>query len=109
MLSEFVRVAAVGDIAPGEMRTVEIGQEYIFLARIGDEYFALDGFCTHAEGFLAEGYLLEEYCEVECPIHEGAFDLRTGAVTNPPAEEPVVVYTVRIEGDDIMVGPKPQP
>ena len=106
MLSEFVRVATVGDIAPGEMRTVEVGREYVLLARIGDEYFALDGFCTHAEGFLSEGYLLEEYCEVECPIHEGAFDLRTGAVTNPPAEEPVVAYAVRIEGGEIMVGPR---
>jgi nitrite reductase/ring-hydroxylating ferredoxin subunit len=106
MLSEFVKVATVGDIASGEMRTIEVGEEYVLLARIGDEYFALDGFCTHAEGFLAEGYLLEEYCEVECPIHEGAFDLRTGAVTNPPAEEAVVAYTVRIEGDEIIVGPR---
>ena len=106
MLSGFVKVATLGDIAPGEMQTVEVGSEYILVARIGDEYFALDGFCTHAEGFLSEGYLLEDYCEVECPIHEGAFDLRTGAVTNPPAEEPVVAYEVRIEGDDILVGPK---
>ncbi|MDE2836001.1 MAG: non-heme iron oxygenase ferredoxin subunit [Chloroflexota bacterium] len=106
MLSEFVKVATLGDIAPGEMQTVEVGSEYILVARIGDEYFALDGFCTHAEGFLSEGYLLEDYCEVECPIHEGAFNLRTGEVTNPPAEEPVVAYEVRIEGDDILVGPR---
>ena len=109
MLTEFTKIAEVGDIAPGQMRTCRTGSEYILLARIGDEYFALDGFCSHADGFLADGYLMEEYCEVECPIHEGAFDLRTGAVTNPPAEEPVVAYSVRIEGDDIMVGPKPQP
>ena len=107
MLSEFVRVGTVGDIAPGEMQTIEVAGEYILVARIGDEYFALDGFCTHAEGFLSEGYLLEEYCEVECPIHEGAFHLRTGEVTNPPAEDPIVAYDVRIEGDDILVGPKP--
>ena len=106
MLSEFVKVAALGDIAPGEMQTVEVGSEYILVARIGDEYFALDGFCTHAEGFLSEGYLLEDYCEVECPIHEGAFNLRTGEVTNPPAEVPIVTYQVRIEGDDILVGPR---
>ena len=105
MLTEFVKVANVSDLAPSEMRTVKIDQEYVFIARIGDEYFALDGFCSHADGFLADGYLHENLCEVECPIHEGAFDLRSGKVTNPPAETPVVAYAVRIAGEDIMVGP----
>lgn len=106
MLSEFVKVAKVGDLDPGEMRTVRLDREYLFLARLGDEYFALDGFCTHADGFLADGRLLEDLCEIECPIHEGAFDLRTGAVTNPPAEQPVTAYQVRIEGGDVWVGPR---
>lgn len=106
MLTEFTKIAEVGDVAPGQMRTCRTGSEYVLLARIGDEYFALDGFCSHADGFLADGYLLGEYCEVECPIHEGAFNLRTGAVTNPPAEVPVVAYEVRIEGSDILAGPR---
>jgi nitrite reductase/ring-hydroxylating ferredoxin subunit len=106
MLTEFVKVAKVSDLAPRQMRTVRIDQEYVFIARIGDEYFALDGFCSHADGFLADGYLHEDLCEIECPIHEGAFDLRTGEVTNPPAEGPVVSYCVRIDGDDVMVGPR---
>jgi len=106
MLTEFVKVANVADLAPNEMRTVKIDQEYVFIARLGDEYFALDGFCSHADGFLADGYLHENLCEIECPIHEGAFDLRTGEVTNPPAEEAVVSYIVRIDGEDIMAGPR---
>jgi nitrite reductase/ring-hydroxylating ferredoxin subunit len=106
MLTKFVKVANVTDLAPNEMRTVKIDQEYVFIARLGDEYFALDGFCSHADGFLADGYLHETLCEIECPIHEGAFDLRTGEVTNPPAEDAVVSYIVRIEGEDIMAGPR---
>ncbi len=106
MLTEFTKIAEVGDLAPGQMRTVRSGDEYILLARIGDEYFALDGFCSHADGFLADGLLLEEYCEVECPIHEGAFNLRTGEVTNPPADEPVAAYEVRVENGDILAGPR---
>ena len=84
------------------MRT---GSEYVLLARIGDEYFALDGFCSHADGFLADGYLLADYCEVECPIHR-RFHLRTGAVTNPPAEVPVAAYDVHVENGDILAGPR---
>ena len=107
MLTEFVKVASVDDLAPGQMRTFRIDQEYVFVARIGDEYFALDGFCSHADGLLADGYLHPEWCEVECPIHESTFNLRTGELMGPPAEAPVVAYEVRIDGGDLLVGPKP--
>jgi nitrite reductase/ring-hydroxylating ferredoxin subunit len=106
MLTEFVRVASVSDLPEDGMIDVQVdGNEYV-LARVGDEYFALDGWCSHAAGLLAEGYLHADACEVECPVHEGFFDLRTGDVVAPPAEENVMAYDVRIEGDDILVGPK---
>ena len=106
MLTEFVKVASVGDLAENSMVSRVVGQDEIMLARIGDDYFALDGWCSHAAGLLAEGYLHASACEVECPVHEGFFDLRTGEAVAPPAEEPVKAYAVRIEGDDILVGPK---
>ena len=106
MLTEFVKVGSVSDLASGKMLNAAVGQEEVMVARIGDEYFALDGWCSHEAGLLAEGFLHESTCEVECPIHEGFFDLRSGRATAPPADAPVTVYDVRIEGDDIMVGPK---
>ena len=106
MLTEFVKVASVGDLQGNGMLAVSAGAEEIIVARIGDDYFALDGWCSHEAGLLAEGQLHEGTCEVECPLHEGFFDLKTGRATNPPADEPVSVYQVRIDGDDIFVGPK---
>ncbi len=106
MLKDFVKVGSVGDLAAGKMLAAAVGQDEVMVARIGDEYFALDGWCSHEAGLLGEGFLHEATCEVECPIHEGFFDLRTGAATAPPADAPVLAYEVRIEGDDIMVGPK---
>ncbi|MEX2598914.1 MAG: non-heme iron oxygenase ferredoxin subunit, partial [Dehalococcoidia bacterium] len=88
------------------MISVNVDGDDILVARIGDDFYATDGWCTHAAGMLHEGYLHADTCEVECPIHEGYFDLRSGEATNPPAEEPVVAYDVRVEGDDILVGPK---
>jgi nitrite reductase/ring-hydroxylating ferredoxin subunit len=106
MLTEFVKVGLVGDLAAGKMLNAAVGQDEVMVARIGDEYFALDGWCSHEAGLLAEGFLHEGTCEVECPLHEGFFDLRNGRATAPPADTPVTVYEVRIEGADIMVGPK---
>ena len=103
MLSEFVKVAKVGDLAEGEMMLVTPNGEEVLLARINGDYFAIDNWCSHTGGMLDQGELLGY--EVECPIHEGRFDLRTGEATQYPAEEPQMPYAVRVEGDDILLGP----
>ncbi|MEX2430775.1 MAG: non-heme iron oxygenase ferredoxin subunit [Dehalococcoidia bacterium] len=106
MLNEFVKVAKVSEIKDNTMVSVSAGGEDILLAKVEGEIFAIDDWCTHAAGMLSMGILHADTCEVECPIHEGYFDLRTGDATAPPAEEPVVSYEVHVEGDDVLVGPK---
>ena len=106
MLNEFVVVAKMGDLAENMMITVTAGNKDILLANVDGEIFATSDECTHAFGMLSDGDLHSETCEVQCPIHEGRFDLRTGMATAEPAEEPIQTYEVRIEGDDILVGPK---
>ena len=106
MLSEFVKVATVGEVPDDSMIGVTAGGEEIVLVKIGDDYFALDDWCTHAGGMLHEGALYPDAFEVECPIHEGMYDVRTGEVTMPPTEQDVATYAVRVEGDDILVGPR---
>lgn len=106
MLSEFVKVATVGEVPDNSMIGVTAGGEEIVLVKIGDDYFALDDWCSHAGGMLHEGELHPDDFEVECPVHEGMYDVRTGKVTMLPPEEDVAAYAVRIEGDDILVGPK---
>ena len=106
MLSEFVKVATVGEVPDNSMIGVTAGGEEIVLVKIGDDYFALDDWCSHAGGMLHEGELHPDTFEVECPIHEGMYDVRTGGVTMLPPEEAVAAYAVRIEGNDILVGPR---
>lgn len=102
-LPEFVRVASTHDLADGEMRLVSAAGERVVLVRIGGEYYAIGWLCSHALGLLSQGQL--DGYEVECPIHEGRFDVRTGQPTREPPEEPIPVYPVRVEGEDILVGP----
>lgn len=104
MLTEFVRVAAPDDLADGQLLLANAGGERIVLIRTADEYFAIGWLCSHAFGMLQEGEL-HSY-EIQCPIHEGRFDIRTGEVTQEPPEEPIPTYSVHIEGDDIFVGPR---
>ena len=101
--SGYVKVAEVGELSPGDMKTVEVGEEQILLVNVNGNIHACDDICSHAYASLSEGDLNGE--EVECPLHGSAFNVTTGEVLTPPAEENVRVFEVRIEGQDILIGP----
>ncbi|HVW18493.1 MAG TPA: non-heme iron oxygenase ferredoxin subunit [Solirubrobacteraceae bacterium] len=103
MSGGFVRVASLEQIADGEMLLVEVAGHEVLLARLGDRVYAIGNNCTHEDVWLDDGTLHRETCEIECPMHEGRFDLRTGAATHEPCVEPVPSYPVRIDGDDVLV------
>lgn len=98
---DFVKVAETKDIQSTKMKTVEVAGENICLINVEGKYYAIGNVCTHEGGPLAEG-TLEGY-EVECPWHGSKFDIRTGKVTRPPADEPESTYEVKVEGNDILI------
>ncbi|GLJ78830.1 non-heme iron oxygenase ferredoxin subunit [Microbacterium imperiale] len=67
------------------------------------EVHAIGDTCTHGDISLAEGFVEED--TLECWAHGSAFSLRTGQPLNLPAYEPVPVYEVTIDGDDILIDP----
>jgi glycine betaine catabolism B len=101
---DFVIVADIKDILPSQMKEVQVDGQNICIANIEGNYFAINNICTHEGGPLADG-TLSGY-EVECPWHGSKFDIRTGEVTNPPANEPELVYEVKVEENKILVRKK---
>ena len=63
--------------------------------------YEIDAVCSHEDGPLEHG-TLDGY-EVECPWHGSKFDVRTGEVTNPPADTPQSVYEVKVQDNNILV------
>jgi len=53
------------------------------IVRIGDDAYALDGLCTHEAAHLAGGMVMDYV--IECPMHNGRFDVRNGRVRNAPS------------------------
>lgn len=101
-MSAFRRVAAVSDIAPGEVTVVEVDGRSLALGHTQDgRWGAVDNVCTHDGGTLGEGEM-DEAC-VECPRHGAKFDLFTGQVRAMPAVFPVNAYPVRVVGDEVQV------
>jgi 3-phenylpropionate/trans-cinnamate dioxygenase ferredoxin subunit len=97
----FVRACAVADLAEGTPLPVTVDDVDVALVRQGEELYAIRDQCSHAAVPLSEGDV--DGCLIECWLHGSTFDLRTGKPTTLPAFEPVPVYPVRVEGDDLLV------
>jgi len=100
-MSEFIRVAKVGELAPGSVVRVEAAGKAIALYNLEGTYYATDEICTHAYASLAEGFV--DGATIECPLHGAQFSIKTGEALSPPASEPLATYAVRVDGQDILV------
>jgi 3-phenylpropionate/trans-cinnamate dioxygenase ferredoxin subunit len=98
-----IRACALSDLDDTTPRAVRVGDVPVVLVRDGDEVHALRDECPHASMTLSEGEVTGN--AIECWMHGSCFDLRTGKPSSPPATEPVDVFAVRVDGDDVFVDP----
>ena len=98
-----VRVCSVGDVEPGSARRFDVEGHRLSVVRIGDDFYVIGDECSHEDYSLSEGFVWEDECEIECPKHGSMFSLKTGEAMTLPATEPVPVYDMRVDGDDVIV------
>jgi 3-phenylpropionate/trans-cinnamate dioxygenase ferredoxin subunit len=96
-------VCKVDDVKPGSAKRFDVDGHRLCVVRIGDDWYAIADECSHEDYSLSEGDVWEEECEIECPKHGSTFSLETGEPQTLPATQSVPVYTVRIDGDDVVV------
>ncbi|MDN3310713.1 non-heme iron oxygenase ferredoxin subunit [Microbacterium oryzae] len=98
------RVCAFSELEQDTALRVVVDGVPIAVVRDGnDEVHAIGDVCTHGDISLSEGFV--EGDTLECWAHGSAFSLRTGKPLNLPAYEPVPVYAVQIDGDDVLIDP----
>lgn len=98
------RACGVNELEQDAPLRVELDGVPIAIVRdSNDEIHAIGDTCTHGEISLSEGFV--EGDTLECWAHGSAFSLRTGIPQNLPAFEPVPVYVVEIDGDDVLIDP----
>ncbi|MEX0809945.1 MAG: non-heme iron oxygenase ferredoxin subunit [Dongiaceae bacterium] len=95
------KVATTADLAPEEVIEVIVGDQSIALYNVEGTFYATHNICTHGQAKLHRGYL--EDCRIECPLHQGVFDVTTGQPLEGPVSEPLRVFNVKVDGDDILV------
>ena len=104
-MADFHTVAQGSEIAPGEMKLVDLEGEEVVIANVDGTYYAFSNTCTHEGGPLVDGELDGE--TVTCPWHFTVFDVKSGEALEGVTDAPVPTYEVRLEGENIQVA-KPQ-
>ena len=69
--------------------------------KLEDGFYATDGICTHEDVHLEDGLVMDN--EVECPMHQGVFDIKTGEAVSPPACDDLKTYPVKVEDNNIYI------
>ena len=108
---QYIRVAGIADLAPGQMIPVEAGGHKLLLANVDGTFHAASRKCPHLGFNLCRGGKLDGGAVV-CPLHKAKFDLATGQVERDPkllflkltAKSGLVTFPVTVEGQDILVG-----
>jgi nitrite reductase/ring-hydroxylating ferredoxin subunit len=101
MAKNVVRVCAQSEVGPETAKAYEVGDKRLAVYNLGGEFYVTDDECTHASASLADGILEDGI--IECTLHFGAFDIKTGAVKAPPCSIALRTYKVILQGDDICV------
>jgi naphthalene 1,2-dioxygenase ferredoxin component len=94
-------VARLDDLWEDNVLAFDVAGREIALYRLGDAVFATDNGCTHGHARLCDGFV--ENGEIECPLHQGRFDIRTGKAMCRPLTEDLRTYPVRIEDGQVQV------
>lgn len=101
MAENWLDAAALADVPEGDVVAVQVAGKEIALYEVEGEVFATDNFCTHGHARMSDGFL--EGREIECPLHQGRFDVCTGQALCAPLTENIKTYAVRIENMRVML------
>ena len=89
------------EIDEDEPKDVRIGDLFLAIYKINNQYYATDDICTHEFSSLSQGYVDGDV--IECPLHQARFHIPTGKVIGPPATEDLQTYAAKVVGDEFYV------
>ncbi len=89
------------DVPPGTMKMLEVEGELVLVTNLDGQFHATQGVCSHEYFELDRGFLTGD--SITCALHLSRFDLQSGEALDPPAELPLAVYPVKVEGGRVLI------
>jgi 3-phenylpropionate/trans-cinnamate dioxygenase ferredoxin component len=97
----WIEACDADEIEEEDVMRFDHGNQTYAIYRIDDEYYATDGLCTHEQVHLADGLVMDNI--IECPKHNGRFDIRTGAAKGAPVCVNLKTYPTRVEDGKVLI------
>lgn len=94
-------VCAAADLPPGSVKSFEVGDEVVAVYNIDGAFYATEARCTHATADLADGIL--EGDVIECSLHFGAFNVRTGKAVQAPCFVDLKTFRTEVKDGQVCV------
>jgi nitrite reductase/ring-hydroxylating ferredoxin subunit len=98
-----VALCAAADVEPDTPVRVLLDNEAYALFSLNGRFYVTQDHCTHGPGSLSEGFVMGS--EIECPFHQGRFDIRTGHATGAPCTVALRTWTVHVIDGQICIDP----
>ncbi|MEP7296057.1 MAG: non-heme iron oxygenase ferredoxin subunit [Burkholderiales bacterium] len=99
--TNWVDALAAADLPTDDVVGLSVAGLDIAIYTVGDALYATDNLCTHGHARLCDGFL--DGHEIECPLHQGKFDVRDGQPTCAPVVEALRSYPIKVEGSRVFV------
>ena len=96
-----IRLCSAADVPRGGVVKVETNGLAVAVFNLEGEYFVTDDACTHGPGSMSEGFV-DGDC-IECNFHQGVFNIKTGAVVQPPCMIPLKTYPASVDAGDVYI------
>ena len=102
------RAVPSGEVPLEDVIRVEIGERAFAVYNVEGRYYASDDACTHQRARLSDGFVIGSV--IECPRHQGRFDIASGKALGAPVSRGLVTYPTRVDDGVVFIGlPRTQP
>jgi naphthalene 1,2-dioxygenase ferredoxin component len=101
MNKNWIDISAADKLPEDDVIGVQAEGKDLALYYVEGQVYATDNLCSHGHARLCDGFL--EGFEIECPLHQGKFDIRNGKPLCQPVVEAIRVYPVKIENGRVYL------
>jgi nitrite reductase/ring-hydroxylating ferredoxin subunit len=100
-MTVLVKICSTSEVADNSVKSFEVGSNVIAVYNLGGTFYATDNECTHGAASLADGMLEDNI--IECSLHFGAFNVKTGEAVQAPCFTALRTYKIVVQDGQVMV------
>jgi naphthalene 1,2-dioxygenase ferredoxin component len=99
MGDQWKTIVSVNELIDDDVIGVVVDGKDLAIYSIQGEVYVTDNICTHGLARLSDGFV--EDGQIECPLHQGKFCIKTGKALCAPLETDVQTYPSKIDNDHV--------